>query len=128
LFQAVIADRMRRIIDEGHALAESEQPGQALFMFLRSMVLQWGAADRGLVEALAGVGIEINAAVPEAEEEFLSLLADLLRAAQKAGTVRSDVGVSEVKTLLVGCQAMQSYNAELAERVTEVALDGLRRN
>ena len=126
LFQAVIADRMRRIIDEGHALIDSEQPGQALFSFLRSMVLQWGAADRGLVEALAGLGIEINSAVPDAEEDFLSLLADLLRAAQQAGTVRLDVGVSEVKTLLVGCQAMQSYNAELADRVTEVALDGLR--
>lgn len=126
LFQAVVADRMRRIIDDGHALLESEQPDQALFTFLRSMVLQWGAADRGLVEALAGLGIEINSAAPEAEEEFLSLLGDLLRAAQQSGTVRSDVGVAEVKTLLVGCQAMQSYNAELADRVTEVALDGLR--
>src|SRR5258705_1071936 len=126
LFQAVIADRMRRIIDEGHALLKSQEPGQALVIFMRSMVLQWGAADRGLVEALAGVGIEINAAVPEAEEDFLSLLADLLRAAQEAGAVRLDVGVSEVKTLMVGCQAMQGYNAELAERVTEVALDGLR--
>ena len=126
LFQAVIADRMRRIIDEGHALLKCQEPGQALFIFMRSMVLQWGAADRGLVEALAGVGIEINAAVPEAEEDFLSLLADLLRAAQEAGAVRLDVGVSEVKTLMVGCQAMQGYNAELAERVTEVALDGLR--
>jgi AcrR family transcriptional regulator len=126
LFQAVIADRMGRIIDEGHALLESQEPGQALFMFMRSMVLQWGAADRGLVEALAGVGIEINAAAPEAEKDFLSLLADLLRAAQEAGAVRLDVGVSEVKTLMVGCQAMQGYNAELAERVTEVALDGLR--
>jgi hypothetical protein len=58
----------------------------------------------------------------------MSLLAELLRAAQEAGTVRTDVGVSEVKTLMVGCQAMQGYNAELAERVTEVALDGLRRN
>ena len=126
LFQAVVADRMRRIIDDGHALLKSEQPGQALFAFLRSMVLQWGAADRGLVEALAGLGIEINSAAPEAEEDFLSLLADLLRVAQRSGTVRSDVGVPEVKTLLVGCQAMQSYNAELADRVTEVALDGLR--
>ncbi|COW10236.1 TetR family transcriptional regulator [Mycobacterium tuberculosis] len=34
----------------------------------------------------------------------------------------------EVKTLLVGCQAMQSYNAELAAKVTDVALDGLRAN
>ena len=54
LFQAVIADRMRHLIDDGRALLESERPGQALFTFLRSMVLQWGAADRGLVEALAG--------------------------------------------------------------------------
>ncbi|MGB9224156.1 TetR/AcrR family transcriptional regulator [Mycobacterium sp.] len=126
LFQAVIADRMRHLIDDGRALLESERPGQALFTFLQSMVLQWGAADRGLVEALAGIGIGIDSAAPEAEEEFLSLLGDLLRAAQQAGTARCDVGVPEVKALLVGCQAMQSYNAELAERVTDVALDGLR--
>ncbi len=126
LFQAVIADRMNRIVDEGYALLKSEQPGEALFTFLRSMVLQWGATDRGLVEALAGVGIDVNTAVPQAEEDFLGLIADLLSTARHTGTVRLDVGVSEVKTLLVGCQAMQSYNAELAERVTDVALDGLR--
>lgn len=126
LFQAVIADRMHRIIDKGHALLKSKHPGDALFAFLRSMVLQWGATDRGLVEALAGVGIEISSAAPEAEADFLDLLTDLLRAAQRAGTVRPDVDVLEVKTLLVGCQAMQSYNAELAAKVTDVALDGLR--
>lgn len=127
LFQAVIADRMRQMIDEGRALLKSEDSGQALFTFLRSMVLQWGAADRGLVEALAGIGIDVNKAVPQAEEEFLTMLAELLHAAQHAGTARPDVGVPEVKTLLVGCQAMQGYNADLAERVTDVALDGLRR-
>lgn len=82
LFQAVIADRMHRIIDKGHALLKSKHPGDALFAFLRSMVLQWGATDRGLVEALAGVGIEISSAAPEAEADFLDLLTDLLRAAQ----------------------------------------------
>lgn len=128
LFQAVIADRMHRIIDKGHALLKSKHPGDALFAFLRLMVLQWGATDRGLVEALAGVGIEISSAAPEAEADFLDLLTDLLRAAQRAGTVRPDVDVLEVKTLLVGCQAMQSYNAELAAKVTDVALDGLRAN
>ncbi|CAM4308734.1 Solvent efflux pump srpABC operon corepressor [Mycobacterium basiliense] len=128
LFRAVIADRMRHIIDDGRALLGSEQPGEALFVFLRSMVLRWGAADRGLVEALAGAGIEIDGAAPDAEEEFMGLLAELLRAAQQVGTARSDVTVPHVKTLLVGCQAMQSYNAELAERVTDVALDGLRRS
>ncbi|WP_414688304.1 hypothetical protein [Mycobacterium sp.] len=37
-----------------------------------------------------------------------------------------DVGVAEVKALMVGCQATQTHNAELAERTVNVVLDGLR--
>lgn len=126
LFAAVIEHRMRQAVDEGRALLESEGPGEALFAFLRSIVLQWGATDRGLVDALAGFGIDIACAAPEAEDAFLGALGDLLQAAQKAGTARKDVGVREVKSILVGCQAMESYNPELAERVTDVVIDGLR--
>ena len=88
LFHAVIADRMQRFIDDGHALLESAGPGEAIFSFLRSMVLQWGATDRGMVEALAGLGIDIAQAAPDAEDAFLAMLDDLLRAAQNAGTAR----------------------------------------
>ena len=126
LFRAVVADRMQRIVDDGRALLGTAEAGEALFTFLRSMVLQWGAADRGLVDALAGLGIDVGEAAPAAEQEFLALLGELLRAAQRAGTVRPDVSVPEVKTLLVGCQAMQSYNDGVADRVTGVVLDGLR--
>src|SRR5277367_2781856 len=86
LFQAVIEDRMRRLIDDGYALLKSDGPGEAIFTFLRSMVLQWGAADRGLVDALAGFGIDIATAAPDAEDAFFALLGELLRAAQQAGT------------------------------------------
>ncbi|MGA8545626.1 MAG: helix-turn-helix domain-containing protein [Mycobacterium sp.] len=126
LFQAVIQDRMQRLTDDGHALLESAGPGEALFGFLRSMVLQWGATDRGLVDALAGLGIDIACVAPDAEDAFLAVLGELLRAAQDAGTARKDIGVREVKSILVGCQAMESYNAALAERVTDVVIDGLR--
>ena len=71
LFRAVVEDRIRRIVDEGRALLAAEDPGEALFAFLRSMVLQWGATDRGLADALAGVGIDIETAMPDAEEAFL---------------------------------------------------------
>lgn len=125
LFRAVVQDRLQRIVEAGHELLASGNPGEALYIFLRSMVVELGT-DRGLVEALAGFEIDIETAAPHAEEAFLGLLGDLLRAAQKAGTARPDVGVPEVKALLVGCQAMQSYNAELAERVTSVVVDGLR--
>jgi AcrR family transcriptional regulator len=123
LFQAIVKDHIQRLVDDGYALLGSEGPGEAIFSFLRSMVLQWGATDRGLVEALAGVGIDVEQA---AEDAFLALLGELLRAAQKAGTVRHDIGVREVKSILVGCQAMEAYNSELAERVTDVVIDGLR--
>lgn len=126
LFRAVVQDRLEHVVEDGRALLESGEPGTALFTFLRSIVLQWGATDRGLAEALAGVGVDIGRAAPESEEAFLAVLGELLRAAQLAGTVRDDLGVREVKAILVGCQAMQSYNSALAERVTDVVMDGLR--
>jgi len=116
----------RACVDDGRAVLESGDPGEALFTFLRSMVLQWGATDRGLVDAFAGVGIDIKDAVPDAEDAFLALLGELLRAAQTAGTVRRDVDVPDVKALVVGCQAMQAYRPDTAARLTEVVLDGLR--
>ena len=126
LFQAVIDNRMQRLVDDGRALLESEGPGEALFAFLRSIVLQWGAADRGLVDALAGYGIDIACAAPQAEDAFKAMLGELLRAAQEAGAARRDIDMHDLKTILVGCQAMEAYNSSLAERVTDVVVDGLR--
>jgi AcrR family transcriptional regulator len=126
LFAAVIEDRMQHLVDDGYALLKSEGPGEALFTYLRSIVLQWGATDRGLVDALAGLGIDIPSVAPDAEDAFLAVLGDLLCAAQEAGTARQDIGVREVKSILVGCQAMEAYNSALADRVTDVVVDGLR--
>lgn len=126
LFKAVVDDRIRTVVEEARALLNDEEPGEALFTFLRSMVLQWGATDRGLAEALAGLGVDVKTAMPEAEADFLGVLGDLLTAAQKAGTVPRALKVSDVKAIMVGCQAMQSYDGEAAERLTEVVINGLR--
>src|ERR1700752_4813418 len=67
LFLAVVAGRIQHIIDDGRALLESTDPGDALFSFMRWMVLHWGAGDRGLVDAFAGYGIDIETAAPHAE-------------------------------------------------------------
>jgi AcrR family transcriptional regulator len=126
LFRAVAEDRIQRIVNEGRALAAAEDPTEALFVFLRALVLQWGATDRGLTDALAGGEIDIKTSMPETEQAFLQVLDDLLKAAQDAGTVRVDIGVRDVKALLVGCFAVQTAHPESAERLTEVVLDGLR--
>jgi AcrR family transcriptional regulator len=126
LFRAVVVDRIKRTVDDGRALLDTEQPGEALFTFLQALVLQWGATDRGLADALVGFGIDIKTAMPEVEDAFLALLGDLLLAAQKAGTVRGDVDVPDLKAILVGCLTMQASNPDAAGRLTDVVLDGLR--
>ena len=126
LYRAVVEDRITNIVESGRTRLDAGDPGEALFDFLRSMVLQWGATDQGLAEALAGVGIDIATAMPDVEADFLGMLNDLLRAGQKAGTVRGDIGVRDVKAILVGASAMQATYPDQAERLTEVFLDGLR--
>lgn len=125
LFRAVIQDRLRHIVDKGHELLATDDRGEALYQFVRFMVLE-SAVDQSLVDALAGFQIDLADAAPGAEEAFLGVLGELVTAAQRAGTARADVGVAEVKALLVGCQAMQTYKAELAEQLTAVVMDGLR--
>ena len=66
LFSAVVDSRIRRIIGEGRGLLDVPGPGEALFAFLRSMVLDWGATDQGLVDALAGLGIDVDTVAPDA--------------------------------------------------------------
>lgn len=125
LFVAVVDDRLRRISDSARALLSSEGPGEALFAFLREMV-RTGAADHGLVDALVGYGIHLETAAPGAEAAFLAMLGELLSAAHQAGTVRADVGVAEIKALLVLCKVPQLYGGDVSERVAQVIEDGLR--
>jgi hypothetical protein len=85
-----------------------------------------GAADHGMVEALARYGIDLDSAAPGAEAEFLGILGEMLAAAQEAGTARADVGVAELKALMVVCKNGQSYGDEVADRITNVIVAGLR--
>lgn len=125
LFGAVVQERLQQMVGRGRDLLGSSEPGDALFAFIKAMVTE-GASDMALAQAMAGYGIDVNVVAPQAESEFLGLLGDLLAAAQRAGTVRPDVTVPEAKALLVGAQAMQGYNADVAERVIAIVLDGLR--
>ncbi|UXA15260.1 TetR/AcrR family transcriptional regulator [Mycobacterium sp. SMC-8] len=125
LFVAVAEDRLHRIEARARDLLATVGDGEALFSFLREMI-RTGATDHGLVDALVGYGVDLETAAPGAEEAFLGLLGDLLGAAQRAGTVRADVGVAEIKALLVVCKVPQLYSDDVAGRVARVIEDGLR--
>ncbi|OFJ50364.1 TetR/AcrR family transcriptional regulator [Mycolicibacterium grossiae] len=124
LFGAVIADRVRSIVETGRTMLAAD-PGGALFDFICEMV-RTSAADHGLADALAGYGIDFDAAAPGAEAAFVDVMGELLAAAQRAGTARADVGVAELKALLMVCKAPSSHGDGVAERVAAVVVDGLR--
>jgi len=124
LFQAVIGERVRQIVAGGHALLAAD-PATALFEFLHEMVRS-SAADHGMVDALAGYGIDVDLAAPGAEAEFLAVLGELLSAAQKSVAVRADLGLAELKALLLVCKSGQQYGDGVADRIVEVVVDGLR--
>jgi len=126
LYQAIVADRVQRIVDTARALLAANDPGQALHTFLTVMVEE-SATDQGMVDALAGIGFDIAQAAPDAEQSFMDALAQLLARAQQAGTVRPDIDVHDVKTLLVGCQAMQRYSrdSQQTRRMVQIMTNGL---
>ncbi|MDY6996817.1 MAG: helix-turn-helix domain-containing protein [Actinomycetota bacterium] len=124
LFQAVFEDRIGDIVGAARSLLAAD-PATALFTFLREMV-RAGAADQGLVDALAGHGVDIVAVAPRGEAQFMAALADLLEAAQRAGTARPDVSAREVKALLAVCKAGRGYDPEVTAGVWTVIEDGLR--
>jgi AcrR family transcriptional regulator len=124
LVRAIVGDRLQQVIDEGHALLQSGNPGEALFTFLRSLVFEWGATDVALKAALADSNIRIKAKA--VRDPLLDLLDELLSAAKEAGTARGDIKATDVKTLIVGCQAMHTYNNEAANQAIAIVFDGLR--
>jgi AcrR family transcriptional regulator len=126
LFQAIVANRIDELVDHAQALTDRRDPGDALFAFLTRLVEE-GATDQGLVEAFAGAGFDLAQAAPDAEQRFMTTLGDLLDRAHQAGAVRTDVDLHDLKTLLVGCQAMQRYSSDpdSTRRVMAIIRDGL---
>jgi AcrR family transcriptional regulator len=127
LFQAIITSRIQQCVDQARVLAAEKDPGDAFLAFFAYLVEQ-GAANRGLADALAGTGFDIEAAAADAEPDLMAALGDLLDAAQQAGMVRDDVDTADVKALIQGCMARERSAADPAalDRMIAIACQGLR--
>jgi AcrR family transcriptional regulator len=124
LFAAILLGRMEQLTAEADALAGSRDPGPAFFAFFAAVVRE-GAANRGLAEALAGAGYDLDSAAIRAGYDVTGRLRDLLARAQRAGAVRPEIDDADVKALLAGCLGRDGDGAAL-DRVVAVVCDGLR--
>jgi AcrR family transcriptional regulator len=125
LVQAVYVDEVEALSRSAAELADRE-PWEALSGWLHRFV-GYVATKQALSEELFAV------ADPERQAVFASCRAmlnsagePLLRRAQEAGVVRSDVAIEEVIRLVAGIAKIPFANPAEIERVLTVALDGLR--
>jgi AcrR family transcriptional regulator len=129
LYQAIMADRMERLVTQASSLAAGTDAGASFFAFFDSIVTD-ATTKKIFADALADAGIDAKAASGEAAgHDVLAAIETLLVRAQRAGAVREDVGMPEVLGLLSGaCLAakQQRWDAERRARTLGVVFDGLR--
>ncbi|MFE3882664.1 TetR/AcrR family transcriptional regulator [Streptomyces lydicus] len=131
LFRATIVERIELFTDTARDLAEAPDPGTVFFRFLSSVV-RLASRNKALCDALEAAGAGRFEPSPGVGQDFDDALEVLLGRAQEAGAVRRDVGIVDLRALLVGCLSMEraraATGAESGEqgRMTALMCDALR--
>ena len=127
LFQAILLDRMEQLVRQAAESAESEGAEEGFFAFFALMVGE-GAANRGMVDALAGAGFDFGAVAAESKYDVMGAWRKLLEGAQRAGAIRADADIADVKALLAGCLDRERGAVDPVARARMLAIvrEGLR--
>ncbi len=108
LIAAIVVERMRESITRGHAALESPDAGQALFALIEQSVGR-SQTDRALFDAIAETWLA-NDEIRGVHQELVSVLDALVRRAQDAGAIRTDVSAIDVMMMVKGvCEAAGSF-------------------
>jgi AcrR family transcriptional regulator len=128
LASAILASRLESLIREAEQLEQSPDPGDAFFGFLRLMAAR-SSADMALADAFTEAGYDVKSGSVEFKDRLLEALDRMLRRAQAAGAVRTDLTAPDVLALMAAsCMATGRFGLSGADRdrVLGVVVDGLR--
>jgi AcrR family transcriptional regulator len=118
LIAAIVSERMGEATATGRALLGADDPGEALFEFLREMV-EGQQTNRAMVEAIEDTLLQ-NEEIAAGYEELIGVLSELVARAQQAGAIRVDVGALDLMIMTKGmCEAasaLHQVNPDMAER------------
>lgn len=125
LFRAVVASHLEKLVAKAQELADSLQPMEALFTFMREVVKS-AAKKRDLHDQMARAGLcEIDVEA-DIKARLTQAFATLLARAQAAGEVRPDVTGEDVTGLLMGACLVGGGASEPSPAMLRVVFDGLR--
>ncbi|WP_119728120.1 TetR/AcrR family transcriptional regulator [Thermomonospora amylolytica] len=127
LFWEVVGDRIAAMTAEARRLAGSADPGAAFFGFF-ARVVERALFNHAVCEALADVETARRRLGGCAESDFDEALDVLLRRAQRAGAVRPDVDLADVRAAMTGCLAMERQRRAAGSpgRMVALVADALR--
>ncbi|WP_322767537.1 helix-turn-helix domain-containing protein [Frankia sp. Cr1] len=128
LFEAIVHERLRCLLDEARALGRADDPGAALFAIIDRIVAD-GTAKADLVDALAGAGVEVRTTVAATAADFQREIGHILARAQDDGSVRGDIGITDLMTVVGGVLLALRHPANKGadpRRVLAILRDGLR--
>jgi AcrR family transcriptional regulator len=129
LFEAVVQQRLQRLVDAARIRQDAEQPDDALFGFIELLVAEAGP-KKDLVEALTGAGVDVRARLAATAAELRTEMHLLLTRAQRAHSVRADITVADLMALISGI-LLSRHAADQPEpadptRALAVVRDGMR--
>src|SRR6202034_3941400 len=118
LIAAIVSERMGEATATGRELLSADDPGEALFAFLREIV-DGQQTNRAMVEAIEDTFLQ-NDEIAAGYEELIGVLSELVARAQQAGAIRADVGALDLMIMTKGiCEAasaLHQVNPDMAER------------
>ncbi len=123
LIEAVYVDEVEALSRSARDVADLP-PWQGLTAWLRRYV-EYVATKQALANELFADGASSDV-FATCRSSLYSAGGPLLERAQQARIVRTDVGIADVLHLISGVAKISATNHEQAERILEVALDGLR--
>jgi AcrR family transcriptional regulator len=131
LLEAVYRDGVERLCEEGNRLVETDlPPDEALVSWLHEFV-GYAAVKRGLAGPLTSALGHDSGLFTECRTMLQATGGLLLRRAQEAGLIRSDVATYDILRLasaIAHAGEMSPEGAALSERLLAIAMDGLRRS
>jgi AcrR family transcriptional regulator len=123
LIEAVYVDEVDALSRSARDLADLE-PWEALAAWLRRFV-EYVATKHALINELFAEGASSDV-FASCRSALYAAGEPLLKQAQAAGQVRSDVEISDVLHLVSGIAKIPVADSAQLERILDVALDGLR--
>ncbi len=127
LIDVVLTGMCEELLSQAVAAQAEPDPGQAFTSFVTSMA-DFQAHHRVLAEEMATT-VDMPTRVLKIKHALRAAVEDLVARAQAAGTLRSDIGPSDMAMLFAGighAAALAGVDPVLRQRYLTVVLDGLR--